>query len=390
MNLFKTVVAGEIMGSGGSGAPEYSITATVTGGTVTGDTKIKAGETAELTLIAGTGHTLPAQNAITVTGATIDSYNQSNGKLVLKWAIYNVSVSAACVPNVYPITTSVTNGSATGAGSITYGQTATVLIKGDRGYKPPATITVTGADYTYNAETGAVVFSNPTSAITMTAVCEEGGSLYPEKGEIISMDLNGDGTNEQYLVLNCSGSLAEVLARVNYGNSAFASSGQVYEGGSLDTMLNTTYYNTLSATAKAAIVDRTFKQDSWYWNTSGDPDYHGVYNANNTHYDISLANASFKNEITRHVYALSVQDVIDYLEVTTSMTYDDTTLNMANVQEMFNITSGYVWLRSACAGNASNAMRVSGDYGSVISNGVASSRGARPAFQIDLSQVTWE
>ena len=390
MNLFKTVVAGEIMGSGGSGAPEYSITATVTGGTVTGDTKIKAGETAELTLIAGTGHTLPAQNAITVTGATIDSYNQSNGKLVLKWAIYNVSVSAACVPNVYPITTSVTNGSATGAGSITYGQTATVLIKGDRGYKPPASITVTNADFTYNDGTGVVVFSNPTGAITMTAVCEEGGSLYPEKGEIISMDLNGDGTNEQYLVLNCSGSLAEVLARVNYGNAAFASSGQVYEGGSLDTMLNTTYYNTLSATAKAAIVDRTFKQDSWYWNTSGDPDYHGVYNSNNTHYDISLANASFGNEITRHVYALSVQDVIDYLEVTTSMTYDDTTLNMANVQEMFNITSGYVWLRSAYAGSASYAMYVSGDYGSVNDNGVTISNGARPAFQIDLSQVTWE
>ena len=202
--------------------------------------------------------------------------------------------------------------------------------------------------------------------------------------------MDGDGTDEEYLVLKTvSGSVVEVLARVNSGDSAFASSGQVYAGGTLDTALNTTYYNTLSATAKAAIVDKTFRQDSWYRNTSGNPDYNGSYSTTAQAYYVSLGNASFGNEISRHIYALSVQDIIDYLEVTTDMTSANSTLNMANVQEMFNITSGNVWLRSAKADDSSRAMNVNGDRGYVNNNNATNSGAARPAFQIDLSKIAW-
>lgn len=295
--------------------PSYSISVTITNGTYSGATKIVAGQTASLTLSANEGYVLPAQADIEVSGATIDSYNQSTGQLVLKWGIFNVTVNTSCA------------------------------------------------------------------------------SAYPVKGDIINIDMNGDGTDEQYLVLKSVGSdnVVEVLARVNYNSTTFADYVQVYENSNLDTLLNTTYYATLSADATAAIVDKTFRQDSWYWNTNGDPDYHGVYNVNNNHYDISLGNASFGNEITRHVYALSVQDVIEYLEVATSMTYDDTTLNMANVREMFNITSGGVWLRSANADNSSRVMFARGDWGYVDNTTLTpyNNKETRPAFQIDLSKIAW-
>ena len=195
-----------------------------------------------------------------------------------------------------------------------------------------------------------------------------------------------------YLVLNGSAALVEVLAMATpTGGSSiqFASSGQVYENNALDVFLNTTYYATLSADAKAAIVDKTFRQDSWYRNTNGNPDYNGSYSSNKTAYQVSLGNASFGNEISRHVYALSVQDIIDYLEVTTDMTAAESTLNMENVQAMFDITSGNIWLRSAYADYSSSALRVYGDLGLVNANYATLSYAARPALCIDLSQIEW-
>lgn len=213
--------------------------------------------------------------------------------------------------------------------------------------------------------------------------------VYPTKGDSIKMDLDGDGTAESYLVLKGSGSTFEVLAKAtpSSGTSiAFAASGQTYAEGTLDAYLNSTYYATLSATAKASIVDKTFTQDSWYRDNTGDPDYNGTYSTD-TAYVVSLGSATYGSEISRHIYALSVQDIIDYLEVTTDMTSANSTLNMANVQEMFNITSGYVWLRPAFAGNSSRAMIVDGDYGSVNSDYATRSNAARPAFTIDLSKI---
>ena len=216
---------------------------------------------------------------------------------------------------------------------------------------------------------------------------------YPVKGDIIAVDMNGDGTDEEYLVLKSVGSdnVVEVLARVTPSDGTsvqFAGTGQVYENNALDVYLNTTYYATLSADAKAAIVDKTFRQDSWYRNTSGNPDYNGSYSGGSA-YQVSLGNASFGNEISRHIYALSVQDIIDYLEVTTDMTSANSTLNMANLQEMFNITSGNIWLRSARANYSSYAMVVGGGGGAAGSASATGSYAARPAFQIDLSKITW-
>lgn len=212
------------------------------------------------------------------------------------------------------------------------------------------------------------------------------------KGEIINIDMNGDGTTEQYRVLKVNNNVVEVLAMSDATNIAFDNnSGNIYTGKTLDNYLNSSWYNTLSEIAKEAIVDKTFKQDSWYRNTSGDPIYQCKYNTGT--YQLSLGNTSYGSEITRHVYVIGIQDVIDYLEATPSMTEADTTLTHTNIWQMFwNSTfthNGYLWLCSASATNNIHAFRVNSDVGSLDTYGVYNMLTVRPAFQIDLTKIEW-
>ena len=208
--------------------------------------------------------------------------------------------------------------------------------------------------------------------------------------------MNLDGTERQYRILkNVSGSVFEVLGMSDLTTSKFSTSDQTYESGALDTYLNSTWYETLSSTAKTAIVDKTFRQDSWYRSTSttqGTPKYKGV--SSTVNYEISLGSTSFGNEITRHIYAIGIQDVVDYLEVTPEMTSSDTTLSYTNVLLLFwnatSVQSGkFIWTRAADADNVNNAVGINGDNGSIVTNGASYSRVVRPAFQIDLSKISY-
>lgn len=209
---------------------------------------------------------------------------------------------------------------------------------------------------------------------------------YPVKGDVISLDTISGKT---WRVLRINSSVAEVLMQEDYSNSTLsATTNNYYEGSGLDTKLDTTYYDTLSATVKAAIVDKTFRQDKWYVSTTGNPDYVGTYNTS-TAYNISLSSATYGNEITRHIYAISVQDIADYVGVTPSMTSSNTTLNRTNMRALFGgITSGAVWTRTAYAGNTSQGL-IANMTGRIQSGANGSSYKARPAFQIDLSKISW-
>ena len=172
-------------------------------------------------------------------------------------------------------------------------------------------------------------------------------------------------------------------------------SNNTYAGSALDTYCNSTFYGTLSSAMDAAIVDKTFQQDSWTWNggDSSIANYAGTYETTNN-YILSLMSTTFGSSISRKCYALSCQDVIDYLEVTTSMGSADTTLNSENVWKMFyNQTTSpggiSLWLRSANS-SGSDAFYVTGTYGSLFRNGyVRSGNAVHPAFQIDLSKIEW-
>ena len=177
----------------------------------------------------------------------------------------------------------------------------------------------------------------------------------------------------------------------------FSSSGRTYSGSTLDNYLNKTWYGTLNESAKSAIVDKTFRQDSWHSNSSGNPDYSGYYGGSSpgtSSYTISLGSATFGSSITRHVYALSVQDVLDYV-LDTNIT--DGQLQNYNIWNMFlktPVMSGAKWLRSANAETQSSdpkylAFAVTLSDGRPASYSATSSLGVRPAFQNCLQNVIY-
>ena len=213
------------------------------------------------------------------------------------------------------------------------------------------------------------------------------------KGQIITMNL--DGTDREYRILKIDGNIAEVVCMSTVGDSRVGSN-NTYAGSALDTYLNSTWYNTLTAAAKAAIVSKTFNQDSWYWGTSGSPVYSGHYGTTvpgTGSYSLSKGSATYGAQITRNVYALSVQDVIDYI---TDTAVGDGKLENYNIWKMFwNTTtqpsiSELPWLRSADAdpANSNNAVwRVRYNLGNLMSENAGMVLAVRPALTIDLSKI---
>lgn len=232
---------------------------------------------------------------------------------------------------------------------------------------------------------------------------------YPVKGDLIELDLDGQGAKD-YRVLKISGSVAQVMAMYDDLMSAWNTSyttttmGSLsvakYEGSTIDTYLNTTWYNTLTDTVKAAIVPESVVCDAWYWSsstTSGDPVYSGTYGNSvpgTGNYSIGKYAGGTLNIGERNVFALGVQDVIDYLNDSTVQVDTTAILRNVNIWKMFwndevSHSYKYPWLRSSYARNSSGAWRVRGNNGDLNYTGVTGSFVVRPALNLDISQIPY-
>ncbi len=216
----------------------------------------------------------------------------------------------------------------------------------------------------------------------------------PVKGDLIMLD------EKQYLVLKTNDTVAEVLAMYDATKKAFGST-YIYPDSELDKYCNETFYNSLSMAMQKAITAKTFSQD--LWDNLIEPEEGGIYycgkNKRTDKYKAYYLNLNFPtigNPINRKCYCLSVRDIIEYFEVTTSMTVDDTTLTSTAISETFWKQTGLYkdtlfWLCSAADSDVhkGNAYVINNNVGMIISAGVISSHAVRPAFQIDLSKVDW-
>ena len=224
--------------------------------------------------------------------------------------------------------------------------------------------------------------------------------VMPVKGDLITMNL--DGTDRLYRVLKIvNGTTVEVLGMWDdMHNSAFGTNSR-YSNSALDNRLNTTWYNTLSTAAKAAIVPKNIVQDYWYWSNStilSEPYYSGKYGATypgTTAYTVSKNNVSAPVNIgSRYVYAMSVQEVIDYLSDSNVLYQKDIMLMNANIWKMFwdkitrpQTTSLSVLLRSVWSNEATRVWCADPNYGYLGDAYIGNANIARPAFQIDLSKI---
>ena len=228
--------------------------------------------------------------------------------------------------------------------------------------------------------------------------------IMPLKGDLINLDLDGQGA-KQYRVLSTDGYVAKVMAMydtltsawdANYSTTTMGTlSVAKYEGSTLDTYLNTTWYNTLTSATKAAIVPENVVCDAWYWGNAGDPDYTGTKGTSvpgKSNYTISKYAGGTLNIGNRNVFALGVQDVIDYLNDSSVQVDTTAILRNVNIWKMFwndevSHSGKYPWLQSSDADDSTYAWYVDGGTGNLNSYDVLSSYVVRPALNLNLNQV---
>ena len=218
----------------------------------------------------------------------------------------------------------------------------------------------------------------------------------PAKGSIVKMNL--DGTERQYRVLSVNGNVCKVMGMWDDFTSAYNSpsttttfgstTAQKYEGSTLDTYLNTTWYNTLSTEAKNAIVPENVVQYCYQYydepNTPNTPTYTYQYQYNWS--DSDYENANNIGSVTvgeRNVFALDLKDIFDYFGKVCITSNELMTLFFNQTTQV----SKYLWLRSSYAGSSGYAWLVDGLNGYLGRNSVGNSRVVRPALNLNLNQV---
>jgi len=224
---------------------------------------------------------------------------------------------------------------------------------------------------------------------------------------IIAMDSDGDGTNERYRVLNLDGTNAKVVAmedmnntRYEYGSNdnavAFSKDGvtvgnyRSYAGSNIDNLLDqtalTSWYNSRESTFKNAIQSTVITQHC-YGSASEDYTYTYQTNWSGTSHLVDVGTAS---TITRHVFALGIEDIYEYFG---SDSITSSELNELFWERSYAMVGKDIWLNSVSptGDSALKALEIYGDYGKFAVYETNSTHNyLRPAFVIDLSQVSYE
>lgn len=220
----------------------------------------------------------------------------------------------------------------------------------------------------------------------------------PAKGSIVKMNL--DGTERQYRVLSVNGNVCKVMGMWDDFTSIYNSTSttttfgsttaQKYEGSTLDTYLNTTWYNTLNNTAKAAIIPENVIQYCYEYhdqpNTPNTPTYTYQYQYNWS--DSDYENAKNVGNVVvgnKNVFALDLKDIFDYIGKV-CITSDEL---MTMFWNSTTKVSKYLWLRSSSADNSNGAWRVNGFSGILLNFNVNYSGVVRPALNLDMSKIQY-
>ncbi len=212
----------------------------------------------------------------------------------------------------------------------------------------------------------------------------------PNKGAIISFDALGNGTTKRFRVLKVNGTTGLLLSLDNNGTTYYnnssstttfdnGSSYQKYANSVLDNLC-TTYYNGLSLTTKNAIVQTNRAQSSYR--------YYGGVEANSF---IIITSSSSKKSYprvsqttigNRYCFALDIDDITEYFGGNVQVSYSD-------VSNLLGITQNSIWLASASANVSSIAMWYDKSKEYFYYGNPNTSGEFRPAFNIDLSQISF-
>ena len=220
----------------------------------------------------------------------------------------------------------------------------------------------------------------------------------PVKGDLITMNL--DGTARLYRVLSVNGNVCKVMGMWDNFTSEYnetsmttdfnGTTGQKYEGSTLDTYLNITWYNTLSSEAKNAIVPENVVQYCYKYydapNTPNTPTYTYQYQYNWS--DSNYENADNVGNVVvgnRNVFALDFKDIFDYIGKVCITSDELMTMLWNRTTKVYK----YPWLRSSRAGYSSGAWFVNGNNGYFDRRSATISGVVRPALNLDMYKIQY-
>ena len=218
------------------------------------------------------------------------------------------------------------------------------------------------------------------------------------KGSLVKMNL--DGTERQYRVLSVNGNVCKVMGMWDDFTSKYnetsttttfgSITAQKYEGSTLDTYLNTTWYNTLSIEAKNAIVPENVVQYCYQYynepNTPNTPTYTYQYQYNWSGSDYK--NADNVGNVTvgnRNVFVLDLKDIFDYIGKVCITSDELMTMFWNSTTQVLES----LLFRSSFAGDSSRAWRVGGANGCLGSGVVDYPRAVRPALKLEMSKIQY-
>lgn len=217
---------------------------------------------------------------------------------------------------------------------------------------------------------------------------------FSTKGNLVTIN------NTQYRVLSVNNSKAKVMSMNNSLSTVFNNSnvttnfgavdGQQYSESKLDKeMMN--YYNSLPENIQKAIVETDINQ-SIYSDTMGikvDADLStwsvgGFTESTTSGNNYYLMKEGSVNIGKRKVYAIDIDDIIEYLGQTS---------NPQDFNELFynsrsNTYDRWIWTRSAYKGDTARIFDLCSDSGGFGFNNIANNRTMRPVFVIDLSKLS--
>lgn len=204
-----------------------------------------------------------------------------------------------------------------------------------------------------------------------TGGTESSGGTVTTPSKLKTLDIEGtkyvvleERENNQALVMTAS-SIGNRKFQSSYDNTGLRSDGQnvnTYEGSEIDNYLENDWYNSLSSTMKAAIQATNIKQAS----------YSGAFPDSKQE---TGCNGQVYNTISRHTFLPSVSEIGKMVDLK----------NKDKVKAFLNGTS--IWTRDSCQGYACDAESLDSGYDILRDYDVDSTRGVRPVFVIDLSQV---
>ena len=255
-----------------------NITATNCTADASNPTVVPSNTTAENPVILkfnkATGYTLPT--SVVLDGIADDGYtwavssDGAVGTITIIAPTGNITGTITGVAEIYNITTNLTHATKeSGPSTIAYGASATLKFSFPTGYEAPASVTVTGADSSWEAGTGTLTLMKARGPVTVTLVgvatttTIDGGTYKWHDNASLTewiQEINFTSNGTSYTAMRYTGNGTAMTLQYRYGGSDWVTAYNYDEDASTGSWVNDAY-KIVDLGTSAQTVTAIFKAD---------------------------------------------------------------------------------------------------------------------------------